>query len=394
MAFIGWQFDVAASQGLALQAPSVPVQGLVRASVVEGGTARQSRGFGLGYCALDARQPDARLTFRSRIDGAGHGAAARDVAIRPERLLGPCRGWTRAGTVRGHLRDERVARRGPRAGRRARLRVVPRSTAPERAALREQPALLQRVLGFGYSQSGRFLRELVRDGFNVDERGRMVFDAMMISSAGAGGGSFNHRFAMPGQAGNSVLSILRPVDLPPFTDDGLLAKARQAGATPKIFYTFSSTEYWARAGSLTHTTEDGTADVPLADRSRLYFLAGTPHAGGPPPPARVPALRHPPNFADQRWVLRALLVDLQAWIRSGTHPPPSRYPTVRESANWSRATRSRFRRSRRCRSLRICRKSGEWTTAPTIRRRASSPTSRRCWVGAYAGAGAASGRRW
>ena len=81
----------------------------------------------------------------------------------------------------------------------------------------------------------------------------------MISSAGAGGGSFNHRFAMPGQAGNSVLSVLRPVDLPPFTDEGLLAKARDARVTPKIFYTFSSTEYWARAGSLTHTSDDGRA---------------------------------------------------------------------------------------------------------------------------------------
>ncbi len=50
----------------------------------------------------------------------------------------------------------------------------------------------------------------------------------MISSAGAGGGSFNHRFAMPGVAGNSVLSILRPVDLPPFTDEGLLARAQAA----------------------------------------------------------------------------------------------------------------------------------------------------------------------
>ena len=162
---------------------------------------------------------------------------------------------------------------------------------PNGAPLRESPAQLQRVLGFGYSQSGRFLREFVRDGFNVDEHGRKVFDAMMISSAGAGGGSFNHRFAMPGQAGNSVLSILRPVDLPPFSDDGLLAKARATGTAPRIFYTFSSTEYWARAGSLTHTNENGDTDVPLADTSRLYFLAGTPHAAGPPPPARPATLK-------------------------------------------------------------------------------------------------------
>jgi hypothetical protein len=197
--------------------------------------------------------------------------------------------------------------------------------------LRERPSLLRRVVGFGYSQSGRLLREFVRDGFNQDERGRAAFDGLMIASAGAGGGSFNHRFAMPGQAGNSVLSILRPVDLPPFTDTGLLARARVDGVVPRIFYTFSSTEYWARAGSLTHTTEDGTADLPPDPSSRLYFLAGTPHASGPLPPLRETgsqAWRHDLNFADQRWVLRALLLDLDDWIRAGTAPPPSRYPTI------------------------------------------------------------------
>jgi hypothetical protein len=34
------------------------------------------------------------------------------------------------------------------------------------------------------------------------------------------------------------------------------------------------------------------------------------------------------NFAEQRWVLRALLDDLDRWITSGTEPPPSRYPTI------------------------------------------------------------------
>jgi hypothetical protein len=186
---------------------------------------------------------------------------------------------------------------------------------------------MRRVIGFGYSQSGRFLRELVRDGFNRDERGRAVFDGLMIASAGAGGGSFNHRFASPGQAGNSVLSILRPVDLPPFADEGLLANATAASVVPKIFYTFSSTEYWARAGSLTHTNDEGSADVPPAATSRLYFLAGTPHASGPLAP--VPQqTRHALNFAEQRWVLRALLIELDRWVSTGAEPPPSRYPTI------------------------------------------------------------------
>ena len=195
------------------------------------------------------------------------------------------------------------------------------------ATLRENPALMRRVIGFGYSQSGRFLREFVRDGFNLDERGRAAFDGLMVASAGAGGGSFNHRFASPGQAGNSVLSIFRPVDLPPFTDDGLLLKAKAASVVPRIFYTFSSTEYWARAGSLTHTNETGTSDVPFASTSRLYFLTGTPHASGglPPTPQQT---RYALNFADQKWVLRALLIDLDKWVTNGTEPPPSRYPTL------------------------------------------------------------------
>ena len=329
LAFIGWQFDVAPGQGLALEAPSAPVRGLVRASVIEAGTARQDKTFGVAYCAAEPSQPQARLTFWTRIDEPA------TVLPRASWRFGAdgCSVLVEAGLEQGVYEAIYEASGSPIAG--LGLAAVRDFASylkhgPDGAPLRELPALQQRVLGFGYSQSGRFLREFVRDGFNADERGRIVFDAMMISSAGAGGGSFNHRFAMPGQAGNSVLSILRPVDLPPFTDEGLLAKAREAGVVPRIFYTFSSTEYWARAGSLTHTNDAGDSDVPLADSSRLYFLAGTPHASGPPPPARPATLRYAPNFADQRWVLRALVVDLEAWIRSGANPPASRYPTIRE----------------------------------------------------------------
>jgi hypothetical protein len=133
---------------------------------------------------------------------------------------------------------------------------------------------------------------------------------------------------MPGQAGNSVHSILRPVDLPPFTDEGLLARAQAARVVPKIFYTFSSTEYWARGGSLSYTTDDGREDVPLASTSRLYFLAGTPHALGVLPSARPARFQHFTNFAEQRWATRALLLDLDAWTRNESEPPPSRYPTI------------------------------------------------------------------
>lgn len=295
VAFLGWQFDV--TEGLGLQAPVAPVDGLVRASFVVTSTAPR--------VAAGALPRDA---WRFEPDGcavqiATSGAGLYEAVYRAS-------GSPVAGLGLAAVRDFASYVKHGGSG----------------ATLRENPALVRRVVGFGYSQSGRALREFVRDGFNTDEHGRAAFDGLMIASAGAGGGSFNHRFAMPGQAGNSVLSILRPVDLPPFTDDGLLAKARAAKSVPKIVYTFSSTEYWARAGSLTHT-DDGTADVPLAETSRLYLIAGTPHASGALALGRGGQYRQHPNFAQQRWPMRALLVALDDWVR-GTAPPPSVYPTI------------------------------------------------------------------
>ena len=278
VAFLGWQFDVAPSEGLTFDAPIAPVEGLVRESHIETDPSPRGVAFRLSYCASEPGQKDATVTFRARMDDTPRPLPretwqfARDGCVMQVGTVGVglyeavyrAKGSPVAGLGLAAMRDFASYLKHGDAG----------------ATLRETPGALQRVIGYGYSQSARFLREFVRDGFNADERGRAAFDALMISSAGAGGGSFNHRFAMPGVAGNSVLSALRPVDLPPFTDEGLLARARAAGVTPKIFYTFSSTEYWARAGSLTHTSDDGLKDVPLAATSRLYFLAGTPHSSG------------------------------------------------------------------------------------------------------------------
>ena len=331
MAFLGWQFDVRAAQGLTFEVPSASVQGLVRASYVEAGGVLRYTAFGVEYCARDPLQEDATLSVRASIDGPA------EIVPRESWQFGPdgCSVRLPAGFNPGLYEGVYQASGSPLAGLGlAAIRDFAsflKFGVSGVTTLRENPALLQRVIGFGYSQSGRLLRDFVRDGFNQDEQGRAAFDGLMIASAGAGGGSFNHRFAMPGQAGNSVLSILRPVDLPPFADAGLLARARAAHVAPKIVYTFSSTEYWARAGSLTHTTEDGQADAPLDPTSRLYFLTGTPHAAGPLPAIRTTGsqqFRQDLNFAQQRWILRALLVDLDDWIRSGTEPPPSRYPTI------------------------------------------------------------------
>jgi Alpha/beta hydrolase domain len=56
-----------------------------------------------------------------------------------------------------------------------------------------------RALGFGVSQSGRFLRHFLELGMNGDDRGRRVFDGVLTHVAGAGKVFANHSFAMPGR---------------------------------------------------------------------------------------------------------------------------------------------------------------------------------------------------
>jgi len=98
---------------------------------------------------------------------------------------------------------------------------------------------------------------------------------LLISSAGAGVGKLQTTASRCRlQSGNSVQSVLRPVDIPPFNDSGLLAKATASKTVPKIFYTFTSSAYWARAGSLTHTNDTGTADAPLAPNIAPLFPGG------------------------------------------------------------------------------------------------------------------------
>jgi hypothetical protein len=168
VAFLGWQFDVHPSQGLTFQAPIAPVEGLVRESYIESDRGKRSTDFPLTYCAFGPGQKTAMLTFRTRMDET------------PRRL--PRDAWqfaadgcsVRVGTDGVGL-DEVIyqAKGSPVAGLGlAAIRDVAsylRHGAPG-ATLRETPDALQTIIGYGSSQSARFLREFVRDGFNGDER--------------------------------------------------------------------------------------------------------------------------------------------------------------------------------------------------------------------------------
>jgi hypothetical protein len=214
------------------------------------------------------------------------------------------------------------------------LKYDPQATSP-----------VKRVYAVGISQSGRFLRHFLYQDFNADEKGRQVMDGVIAHVAGAGRGSFNHRFAQPSRDAQPMSSLFFPTDLFPFTDlpeedpdtdaqTGLLDAPAKSHSVPKVFYTNTSYEYWGRVASLIHTTADGKKDAPLAANTRVYFLAGLEHFTVPfPPENRVGG--NPDYTAQQKanpnpiqWYWRALITSMDQWVKDGKEPPPSTYPKI------------------------------------------------------------------
>jgi hypothetical protein len=210
--------------------------------------------------------------------------------------------------------------------------------------LRHDPKALvhaTQAYAFGISQSGRFLRQFLYEGFNADLAGRPVFDGMMIHIAGGARRGFNERFAQPPRTtGSRVFPFtdLEQTDSETGEQDGLLKRAQAAGVVPKILYTHSAWEYWGSAASTTHTTLAG-GDMDIAPTSRVYSFAGTQHVPARLPIQTAPERRGqlPHNPLDYRPALRALYVALDQWVRKDEAPPPSRYPKVGERSLVPRA---------------------------------------------------------
>jgi hypothetical protein len=205
--------------------------------------------------------------------------------------------------------------------------------------LKHQPdalAPVQYAYGFGSSQSGRFLRSFLYEGFNTDERGRQVFDAVFSHIAGASRINLNRRWATPVSLGSYDATAF------PFADagladpvsgarEGLLANRRVGEHAPKVFYTNTPVEYWGagRVAALAHTNPEGTADITLPENVRFYFIAGTQHSPSRFPPA-VTTGQQEDNTIDYWWTMRALLMAMHKWIKQGVAPPPSQYPRLED----------------------------------------------------------------
>jgi Alpha/beta hydrolase domain len=348
--WIGWQFDVPTQPDLLrLRAPVArddgrTIEGLVRSDWIvdrPATTLPLAHRDHVAYPVVDPQHPDNVLTVRSARLGSRQIVPRgrwRFARMDGDRLVDDPRHITLAGGFEpGRIyelvyraRDPVVVGIGLAAVRDivAWARHDPRTPFPVSSAI-----------AVGISQSGRFLRHFLYQGFNTDEAGRKVFDGMLVHTAGAGRGSFNHRFAQPSRDAHRFSAFFYPTDLFPFTSqtqtdletglvDGLLARsAERPEHRPRTFFTNTGYEYWGRAASLIHTSVDGRADVAPLPTERIYHLAGGQHFVGEFPPSERAGQVYRDNPLDFLVTLRALLVRLVEWVVDDRPPPPSAYPT-------------------------------------------------------------------
>jgi hypothetical protein len=196
---------------------------------------------------------------------------------------------------------------------------------------------VKRAIGFGVSQSGRYLRDFLYLGFNEDLAGGLVFDGLMPHVAGSRRMAVNYRFGQPGRNARHPQDPAWQDDLFPFTydtladplsgkRDGLMQRCRLSATCPKVIQTDSEHEWWASHASLVVTDTAGN-HLDLPRDVRMYMIAGSPHYA--PPDAVMknePTMALPVNPNHAGMPMRALLTAMQAWITTGVEPPASRVP--------------------------------------------------------------------
>ena len=191
------------------------------------------------------------------------------------------------------------------------------------------------TLAVGYSQTSRVLKTMLVEGCDLVD-GRRVFDAIHLHAGAAGlapifatgsgpasGTSLTPNFADP---------RVRGVAEEPLTYAGIVSRAstnaaahaaaratKHAAALPKLLVTNVGTDYFSLRASLARTGAQGTADAPIPPNVRIYDVAGASHSR-----AAESTCQLPPAQLDYFPVLRATLLNLEAWVRNATEPPSSR----------------------------------------------------------------------
>ena len=194
------------------------------------------------------------------------------------------------------------------------------------------PAAVQWAIGLGRSQSGRYIKDLVYQGFNLDENRQVVFEGIMPLISGSRRMSINQPFGMPSRTpghygGDQFPHTYATVEDPISKKrDGWLAPCTTQKACPKVMHMDSGTEAWLSRNALVITDAAGRNEQPVPDNVRLFYFASTQHNPSAKPVMGI--CKHQSNVNPRIENIRALLVAMQKWITEGKAPPASRFPRL------------------------------------------------------------------
>ena len=346
MVWSGWDPDAPRSnKGMAMKAivpldNGQPIVRTIREELVSGTRAAAVESFQLNYDTASFDQNQASLTVRRRESDARVEIALPKwayVDARTIRLMPP-------GTKPepGSLYELRYPAKDPKvlgvgfAATRDLVSFLRYETADADFKPNPLGRGIKSVIAVGISQSGRYLRDHITQGFNQDEANRRVFDGVLAHISGAGRLFLNTEFGEPGRTNTQHEDHLYPENEFPFSTatvkDPLSGKRgalfRGDASDPLLIEVNTSTEYWQKGASLLHTDPLGKSDVKLPANARVYMVAGTQHGGRAGLSTAPDQCANPRNPHSPAPALRALIVALDEWVSTGKAPPASQVPTL------------------------------------------------------------------
>ena len=183
---------------------------------------------------------------------------------------------------------------------------------------------VDRVLGTGKSQSGRFLKTYLLKGFNQVD-GRRVMDGLHLFVSGSGLLPILTSSAGPKSSGDASPSFADPefrgVHEGPFTIGEIVNVIQKLGeVAPKIIMVSSTTDFLSLRASLGRTGAQGSEEQAIPANVRMYDIAGASHVVQ----TRAPECKLPLAHLDWAPVSRATLVALDRWVGANAPPPDNK----------------------------------------------------------------------
>jgi hypothetical protein len=338
----GWQGDIIPGGGrMTFSPPTVAgVTGLAREDFIFDHTDNPASGT-LSYPAADLDPAHTKISVREREADTRATPAGLEITFESPTKISVKRpqGFD-AGAIYEFIytaKDPKVMGLGFATTRDV-VSFLRNETADASGAANPVTGRIDRAIGFGLSQSGRYLHDYLYLGFNADEAGRTVFEGLMPHISGGKKTFTNYRFSQPGRSPYEHADMLYPGADFPFTypvltdsltgkSDGFLARCLAAGNCPKIIKTDSELEFYQQRASLVTTDTKGDP-IAMPDNIRLFLLSNLQHYSLAQDKSQmVKVCANPTNPLNAGPPVRALLVAMSEWLTKGTLPPDSRYPS-------------------------------------------------------------------